>query len=56
MELSSSEEASLNVSVSVSDGFFGPLYNTWDAPKICAAVSFLLTQTVGNVLLLGIVW
>lgn len=37
-------------------GFFDPLYQTWDAPKILAAVGFLLTQTVGNALLMGIVW
>ena len=38
------------------DGFFGVLYNTWDVPKICAAVAFFLTQTLGNMMLMGIVW
>ena len=38
------------------EGFFGPLYNTWDVPKVLAAASFLLTQIVGNALLFGIVW
>lgn len=47
---------SSEVTVTGVEGFFGPLYNTWDAPKVLAAISVLLTQTVGNALLLGIIW
>jgi hypothetical protein len=37
-------------------GFFGPVYSDWSPAKITALVAYAVTETVGNALLVGIVW
>ena len=37
-------------------GFFASFFYHWDVAKVVAALAYVLTQTLGNALLLGIVW
>lgn len=46
----------MSSSNSSSVGYFSSVYDSWGPSKTLAAVLFALTQTLGNVLLLGIVW
>lgn len=39
-----------------SDGFFDVVYDEWPAVKVFGLVIYLLTETLGNALLAGIVW